>query len=101
MKLKTGDTVKIITGKDKGKTGKIARVIRDENRIVVEGINVRKKHLRPKKQGQKGQIAQIPAPFNLSNAALVCPSCQKPARVGFKIEGGKKTRFCKKCETAI
>lgn len=101
MKIKKGDTVKIITGKDKGKTGKITRVLKDKEKIVVEGINLRKKHVRPKKQGQKGQIISIAVPFHVSNAMALCASCGKPTRIGSKIAGEKKIRVCKKCGAAF
>ncbi|MDD5033024.1 MAG: 50S ribosomal protein L24 [Candidatus Pacebacteria bacterium] len=98
MKLKKGDKVLIIAGKDKGKSGKIAKVIPSADKIVVEGVNVRKKHSRPKKAGQKGQTVQMAMPMNVSNAKLICGKCEKATRVGYKfIEGSKKVRVCKKC----
>jgi large subunit ribosomal protein L24 len=105
MKIHKGDNVMVISGKDRGKSGKVLHVFPKENKIVVEGINIRKKHTRSKRQGQKGQVIQRPAPVDASNAMLVCLTCNKPRRVGFKIfsaEGGnKKTRICKKCGSAI
>ena len=97
MKIKVNDTVKIISGKDRGKTGKITHVLVEENRIVVEGVNIAKKHSKPKKQGQKGQIIQMPMPISVSNAMVVCSSCSKPTRVGKKTVGSKKVRACKRC----
>ena len=97
MKIKKGDTVKIMAGKDKGKTGKVSKVIPAEGKIIVEGINIKKKHMRPKKQRQKGQIIQVSAPFYASSAMIVCSSCGKTARIGYKKEGEKKIRVCKKC----
>lgn len=96
MKIKRGDTVKIISGKDRSKTGKITHVFFKENRIVVEGVNIHKKHSRPKKQGQKGQIIQMPMPIHVSNAMIVCPTCGKSTRIGVKTEK-EKLRVCKKC----
>ncbi|MEW5907834.1 MAG: 50S ribosomal protein L24 [Patescibacteria group bacterium] len=102
MKLKRGDTVKIISGKDRGKTGKIIRVLPPKNKIIVEGVNVRKKHSKPKRQGQKGQIIQMAMPIDVSNAILICPSCSKQTRIGKKTIGGvKKIRFCKKCKAEL
>lgn len=97
MKIKKGDTVKIISGKDRGKSGKITVVLSENNRIVVEGVNMRKKHTRPKRQGQKGQIVQMPMPVHVSNAMLICSSCNKTTRISVKKTGNKKTRICKKC----
>lgn len=101
MKLKKEDIVKIISGKDKGKTGKITHVFPKENRIVVDGVNIQKKHARPKKQGQKGQIVQMSMPIDASNAMIVCPGCNKPTRICKKIIGTKKNRVCKKCDAEI
>ena len=92
--------VKIMAGKDKGKTGKVAKVIPAEEKIIVEGMNIKKKHIKPRKQGQKGHIAQISAPFYASNAMIVCSSCGKTTRIGYKLEGENKTRICKKCGNA-
>jgi large subunit ribosomal protein L24 len=97
MRFKKGDNVKIIAGKDKGKTGKITHAFPDTEKIVVEGVNVHKKHSRPKKQGQKGQIIQMPMPIHMSNAMLVCKACGKATRVGMKITEKEKIRVCKKC----
>lgn len=101
MKIKNGDTVLIISGKDRGKKGKVINVFPKENRIVVEGVNLRKKHTRPKKQGEKGQIVEIAAPFNVSNVKLICPKCKKPTRVGYKVVEKNKFRICKKCQQEI
>jgi len=101
MKVKKGDTVLIISGKDKGKKGKIIQAFPKENRVLVEAANLRKKHVKPKRSGEKGQIVQIPAPMHVSNVKLVCPKCGKAARIGYKIEGNSKYRLCKKCEKEI
>lgn len=105
MKIKKGDKVKILTGKDKGKTGKVLQVFARRNRISVEGLNLLIKHMRPKKQGEKGQRIEFPAPIDATNLMLVCPKCNKPTRVGFKIvktaNSHKKFRECKKCEETI
>lgn len=101
MKIKKGDTVKIMAGKDKGKTGKVTRVIPAEKKIIVEGANIKKKHVKPKKRGQKGQVVQISAPFYASSAMVVCSSCGQTARIGYKTEGEKKIRVCKKCAAPV
>ncbi len=105
MKIKKGDQVKIISGKDRGKTGAIVSVLPNENRITVEGINLYKKRVRPTKQGQKGETVSVSRPFSASNAMVICSNCKKATRVGFRVEGsGKnvtKTRYCKKCGASI
>ncbi|OGZ67679.1 MAG: 50S ribosomal protein L24 [Candidatus Staskawiczbacteria bacterium RIFCSPHIGHO2_02_FULL_34_9] len=101
MKIKKGDNVLVISGKDKGKTGKVLRSIPKEARILVEGANLKQKHLKPKKQGEKGQVVKSPASLDVSNVKILCPKCQKPARIGYKITNGKKVRICKKCKSEI
>jgi large subunit ribosomal protein L24 len=97
MKIKKGDTVLVISGKDRARTGKVLDVFIKEGKIVVEGINLRKKHVKPKKSGEKGQIVQLPSPMDVSNVKLICSKCGKAARIGYKKEGDKKYRICKKC----
>lgn len=101
MKIKKGDQVLIISGKDRGRKGKIIEALPKENRVVVEGINLRKKHMRPKRSGEKGQIVEMPASLSASDVKIICPKCSKAARIGYKIEGKKKYRFCKKCSQEI
>ena len=101
MKVKKGDTVLIISGKDKGKKGKIIQALPKENRISVEGINLRKKHQRPRKQGEKGQVVLLPALMSVSNAKLICPKCGKASRIGYTFANKKKVRICKKCKEQI
>jgi len=98
MKIKKGDTVLVISGKDRARTGKVLDVLVKEGRVVVEGINMRKKHVRPKRSGEKGQIVQLPSPMDVSNAKLICSKCGKATRIGYKKEGDKKYRICKKCK---
>ena len=100
-KIKKGDKVILRKGKDAGKTGKVLRVIPADYRVVVEGLNVLKKNVRPKKQGEKGQIVSVPSPVRIDNVALVCSSCDKPSRVGVRMKGDKKERYCKRCEAKI
>ncbi len=98
MKIKKGDLVKIVSGKDKGKKGKVLQVFVKDRRITVEGRNVQIKHTRPKKEGEKGQRIQYSFPMSISNVMLICPKCNKPARVGFKkLADKKKMRRCHKC----
>lgn len=101
MKIKKGDQVQIISGKDRGKRGKVLRVLLKENKIMVEKLNLVKRHIRPKKEGKKGQIVETPAPINISNIMLVCSNCGKITRVGYKIERKNKIRICKKCKSEI
>jgi large subunit ribosomal protein L24 len=97
MKLKKGDTVLIISGKNKNKKGKVLVALPSLQKVLVEGVNLRKRHQRPKKQGEKGQIIEMPAPIPVSNVELICPRCGKATRVGAKIIEKKKFRVCKKC----
>ena len=101
MKIKTNDKVKIITGKDAGKEGKVIQVFSDSNKIVVEGANLMKKHMRPRQKGEKGQIIELSAPLNASNVMVICEKCGKPTRLGYKLDGDIKKRFCKKCNEFI
>ena len=101
MKVKKGDTILIISGKDKGKTGKIIKALPKEGKILIEGLNLRKKHVRPKKQGEKGQIVQVPSAINVSNIKIICPKCGKAVRIGYSIDKGVKKRICKKCKQEI
>ena len=97
MKLKTGDKVVVISGSNKGKEGTIAKVLKDENRVVVSGVNLRKKHLKPKNNNGTGEIVEVEAPIHASNVMLLDPKTNKPTRVGIKIdEKGNKIRVAKK-----
>ncbi|MBN2049463.1 MAG: 50S ribosomal protein L24 [Spirochaetales bacterium] len=97
MKLKKDDTVQVIAGKDKGKTGKILRINHVTGRVIVQNINIVKKAMRPKRQNEKGGIVEIEAPLNASKVMLVCKKCGKPTRVGYRFDADEKVRFCKKC----
>lgn len=97
MKVHKGDTVLIISGKDRGKKGKILKVLPKENKILVEGINLRKKHQRSKKGGEKGQVVIKPGNVDVSNVKIICSKCGKAARTGYRVADGKKYRICKKC----
>ena len=100
--IKKGDTVKILSGKDRTKTGKVLSVAPQTGKAIVEGRNMITRHEKPKKSGQKGQKIQLPAPMQLSNLSLICSNCGKPTRVGAKTDDkGNKTRVCKKCGKEI
>jgi len=101
MKIKKGDNVKIISGKDRGKTGKVLRVFPEAGKALVEGLNLVKKHVRPRKQGEKGQRVSVPAAIDISSIMLICPKCSKSSRVGYKMSGKDKFRICKKCGSEI
>ncbi|MBI5306520.1 50S ribosomal protein L24 [Candidatus Wolfebacteria bacterium] len=101
MKIRKNDTVKILVGKDKGKSGKVVKVFLKSGKILVENINLFKKHIRPKRAGEKGQIVEIPKPIYASKTALICHSCGKTTRIGCRFEGKIKTRICKKCQAKI
>lgn len=102
MKVHKGDKVLVITGKDKGKTSKVIKALPSVGKVVVEEVNIKKKHIRPKKEGQKGQVVQIPAPVSISNVKVMCPKCEKATRLGYKkLENNKKVRVCKKCNAEI
>lgn len=101
MKIKKDDQVIIISGKYRGKKGKVLRVLPESGRISVEGVNLMKKHVRPKKSGEKGQMVTIPYPFPVSKAKLICPKCGKPTRVGKKFLEKESFRVCKKCQERI
>ena len=101
MKLKKGDNVKIMSGKDRGRTGAILMAYPEEGRVTVEGLNVFKKRSKPRKQGEKGQIVEVSRPMPVAKVMLVCPNCKEPTRIGGRIEGNRKVRYCKKCKATI
>lgn len=101
MKFKKGDTVAILSGNDKGKTGEILEIMLKSEKIIVKGVNIRKKHTKPRKQGEEGGIIPSEHPIHSSKAALVCPKCGKIARIGYKIENDTKVRICKKCGATL
>jgi large subunit ribosomal protein L24 len=101
MKIKKNDQVKILAGKDRGKTGKVLRVLSAEEKIIIEGLNIVKKHVKARKEGESGQRIEIPGKLNISNAMLVCPKCGKATRVGYKIAGKNKLRICKQCKAEV
>lgn len=98
MDIKKNDIVKIIIGKDKGKEGKVLDIDAKKGKVLVEGLNVYKKHKRPKKQGEKGEIINLPRSMEASNVMIKCPNCGKPTRISHKVTGKVKSRHCKKCK---
>lgn len=96
MNLKKGDQIKMLAGKDRGKTGVVLSA--RDGKVVVEGLNTIKKRKRPTQQGKTGETVILPRAVDASNAALVCKNCKKATRVGFRSEGALKVRYCKKCE---
>lgn len=104
-RIKKGDTVEVIAGKDLGERGEVISVFPKDNRLVVSGVNIAKKHEKAKQVGSRqipAQIVEFNAPLHISNVMLVCPSCDKRVRVGFRFkEDGRKVRFCKQCQADI
>lgn len=101
MKIKKGDQVLIISGKYRTKKGGVLKALPRKRKIVVEGVNLAKKHQKPKKTGEKGQIVEIPLPIDVSNVKLICLKCEKATRVGYKIISKDKYRICKRCGKEI
>lgn len=101
MKIKKGDKVKIMVGKDKGRDGVVERVYRKSEKILVQGVNLFKRHLKKSEQSPQGGIVDVPRPLLISKVSLICPKCRKIARVGYKIEKNKKSRICRKCQSKI
>jgi|SRR3989338_4433768 len=100
MKIKTADNVKVLAGRERGKTGKVVQILKNKRNaqmyVVVEGINLRKKHLRPKQKSEQGRVIELAAPIHASNVMVIDPGSKKPTRVGFKVEGKTKKRVAKK-----
>ena len=101
MFVKTGDQVKVIAGKDKGKEGVVVKTLAAKDRVVVEGVNIVKKHQKPNNQYPQGGIVELEAPIHVSNVQLLDPSTNEPTKVGYKVEDGKKVRFAKKSGTTL
>jgi large subunit ribosomal protein L24 len=101
MKIKKDDKVIVLSGKDKGKQGKVLVADPKGLKVVVEGVNVATKHQKPRKQGEEGGIIKVETPIYVSKVQLVCPKCGTGVRVGYKMDGDKKIRVCKKCGAEI
>ena len=101
MKIKKGDKVKIIYGKDKGRNGVVERVYTKEKKILIQGINIFKKHIKKNEKMPQGGVVELPRPIAVAKVMLLCPKCGKPARVGYEFSKDKKNRICKKCKSKI
>lgn len=101
MNIKKGDTVLIKKGKDKGKSGKVVKVLPRDDKVVVEALNLIKKIQKAKKAGEKGQMISVPRPVFRANVMLICPNCKQPTRIGYFKEKDSKYRICKKCGSRI
>ena len=101
MNVKKGDTVVVLSGKDKGKKGKVQGTVPSESKVVVEGVNMVTCHTKPRRQGEEGGIVRREAALYASKVQVVCPKCSKGTRVAHKIEGGKKKRVCKHCGASL
>ena len=101
MRIKKGDTVKVLSGNDKDKTGEVLEIIPKKDKIIVKDVNIRKKHVKPRRQGEEGGIISVECPIHLSKVNVVCPKCGKATRIGFEMDKENKIRVCKKCGTKI
>lgn len=101
MRIKKNDLVKMLAGKDSGKTGKVLHVYPADRKVVVDGLNMLKKHNKPRREGEKGQRIEMPRKVDISNVILICSKCAKATKVGYKTEGEEKMRVCKKCGAEI
>lgn len=101
MKIKKGDTVKVLSGNDKGKTGEVLEVIPKQDKVIVKEVNVRKKHVKARKQGEESGILSIECAIPSAKVNVVCPKCGKATKVGYSTEKDKKVRVCKKCGTKL
>lgn len=102
-KIRKGDSVEIMTGRDKGKRGKILRILSsaEKSRVLVENLNLIKKHMKPSNKNKEGGIIEMEGSLDISNVLLVCSKCNKASRVGFKTGDNKNVRYCKKCNEII
>ena len=102
MRIKRNDIVKVLAGKDKGKSGKVLKILPRKNKAIVEGINFFKKHARKTQENPKGGLVQKESPISVSNLAIICTRCNKAARIGYsRLTDGTKSRICKKCNETI
>lgn len=97
FKIRKDDTVQVLAGKDKGKRGTVVRVLTKKDAVIVSGVNIVKKAMRKRSEQDQGGIVEIEAPLNISNVGIVCKKCGVPVKIGYKIDGDKKVRVCRKC----
>ncbi|MFA6857943.1 MAG: 50S ribosomal protein L24 [Treponema sp.] len=97
FRIRKNDTVQVLAGKDKGKRGAVVRILPDKDAVIVSGLNIVKKAMKKRSQQDQGGIAEVEAPLNISNVAIVCKKCGRPVKIGYKIDGDKKIRVCRKC----
>lgn len=97
MRIKKGDTVQVLSGNDKGKTGEVLEVMPKTGKIIVKGVNIRKKHVKPRKQGDEGGIIPVECSIFSAKVNVVCPKCNKSTKIGYEMDKDKKVRVCKKC----
>lgn len=100
-KIRKGDTVRVLRGKDRGKKGKVLAVLIKEARVVVEGLNMMKKHVKARRANEKGQRVSVAAPLRMANVQIVCPQCKKGTRVAMNTQDGKGVRVCKHCQSPL
>lgn len=101
MKIKKGDTVKVLSGNDKGKIGEVVQVIPKKEKLIVKDVNVRKKHVKPRKKGEEGGIIDVECAIPSCKVNIVCPKCNMATKIGYSIEKNEKIRVCKKCGTKL
>jgi len=101
MKLKKGDNVRVIKGKDKGKTGKIEKIFPKLKKVLIANVNLYKRHLKARSQKQPSEIVTLTKPLSESNVSFICPKCKKQSRIGFKIQNKVKSRICTKCKSEV
>ena len=101
MRIKKGDTVQVLSGNDKGKKGEVLEVIPKTEKVIVKGVNVRKKHIKPRKQGDEGGIISVECAIHSSKVNVVCPKCGKATKIGYEMEKDEKVRVCRKCKAKI
>ena len=101
MRIHKGDEVIVLTGKDKGKKAEVVTAFPRDGKVIVEGVNIAKRHSKPTRATQQGGVIDKFMPVHVSNVAIVCKSCDKPTRIGFRMEDGEKVRVCKKCGSVL
>jgi len=101
MRIRKGDKVKIIAGKDRGKVGRVEKIYKNQNKVLILGINIYKKHIKKSEKIPKGGVVEVPRPIDVAKIMLVCPKCAKTTKVEFTVEKSKKHRMCKKCKSII